>query len=142
MAEYCTQRDVEIAAGGRDRLVELSDIDDTGELNDDVVRNAIVAASDWVSSLVHTYYRTPLVEVPPIVKVWTAQQAVYMLREQRRMLTESDVQGFQARQSAIQSLRLTGGVLATGNAPASSTSGTFGDDGEERLTRENTRGAW
>lgn len=84
---YCTQADVENAAGGADKLIQLSDLENTGLLDVAVVQKAIDAASQLVDMYVGRRFFTA-VSTPTWLTEIVADEAVYRLRSRRNIVHE------------------------------------------------------
>lgn len=78
MSAYCTKQDL-VARIGAALLLELSDLDGTGEIDDARVARAIEAASAEIDTYAQDRYGSPLDPVPPIVRTHTTDIAVYLL---------------------------------------------------------------
>ena len=85
---YAVIDDVERAAGGRDKLKSLTDYDATGQVDTDVVDDAIAAADDMINSYAQHRYLVPFaVPVPGVITRMSAEEAVYRLRMNRESVT-------------------------------------------------------
>lgn len=87
---YSTQADVERVAGGADELIELTDQDGDGVLDTAVLNDAIAAADSWIDSYAQRRYEVPFATVPDVIRRYSAQEAVYRLRQDRNNLTDRD----------------------------------------------------
>lgn len=94
---YCAQTDVEFAAGGYDRLVELTDLDAAGDVNTDVLAAAIADADAWINGYLQRRHAVPLASVPALVKAASAQETVYRLKVARRSATTEDKEQHEER---------------------------------------------
>lgn len=83
MAVYATQSDLEPAAGGAAKLVQLSDHDGDGAVDSAVIAKAINDSSRWIDSYLARRYAVPLEEPSDIITRITAEEAVYILKDQR-----------------------------------------------------------
>ena len=64
-------------------IIELSDDEDIGEINEDVVEGAIEDAESEVNAYLVAKYRTPLSPVPQIIKKLCVDIAIYNLFSRR-----------------------------------------------------------
>jgi phage gp36-like protein len=78
MSAYCTKQDL-VDRIGAALLLELSDLDGTGEIDDARVAQVIEAASAEIDTYAQDRYGSPLDPVPVIVRSHTADIAVYLL---------------------------------------------------------------
>lgn len=86
---YSSQSDLEIAAGGVERLAELTDLDGTGtgEVNALVLDAAIADADAMIDTYVGRNRAVPLpAPVPRTIVRMSADEAIYLLRMRRSMV--------------------------------------------------------
>lgn len=144
---YCTSSDVQLAAGGADRLKELSDVETTGAINTANVTRAIDEADSWINGYLQRRSLLPLSPVPESVKRASAAQAVYILKRDRRMLTDDDKDLFEVRRQWL--VDIANGVATVGaeprptdDAPSFSKTLEHDSDDEDDPTRKNLEGFW
>lgn len=102
---YCTQLDVQLAAGGLDRLIQLSDQTNAGAVGEDVVAAAIAEASTWMNGYLRRIYAAvpfPDGQVPPFVAAMCSKETVFILKQWRQTVTEQDVLLHQEREKELQ----------------------------------------
>lgn len=87
---YSTQTDVELAAGGAAKLVELADQDGDGSLDTSAVEQAIADADALINSYAQRRNAVPYSPVPDIIRRYSAREAVYQLKVARGCVTELD----------------------------------------------------
>jgi phage gp36-like protein len=89
---YATQTDVEGAAGGKEKLVQLTDVKGTGQVDTTSVTAAIAEAQSFVNSYLENRYAVPVddAEVSEVIRHVVAREAVYILKERREALTGPD----------------------------------------------------
>ncbi len=90
MGDYATRADIVFAAGGEERLLQLTDPNSDGLEDDDVINEAIIDAESLINSYVRKKREVPVSPVPPVLRKLAAKLAVYALKEQRDAVTESD----------------------------------------------------
>jgi phage gp36-like protein len=88
---YITTDDLELAAGGAVRLVEIADIDGDGVADPEVLASAISGAQGWIDGYLRARFATPLVSPTPTVKEQVADEGIYRIIRRRRMLSDQDV---------------------------------------------------
>lgn len=148
---YCTIDDVEKAAGGPDRLTQLSDLERTGRRSDTVLTDAIEMAEGLVNSYAEARYHVPFSgTAPPIIRSITADEVVYSLKSRKGMLTDDERKSHDERVLWLEGL--AAGKVSPGEdpRPASSTHAkrrgflSRGDEDDEdlALTKTNLRGVW
>jgi phage gp36-like protein len=88
---YITDDDLELAAGGAARLVEIADIDADGVADPAVLAGAIAAACGWIDGYLRVRFATPIASPTDTVKAQIADEAIFWIIKRRRMTTEQDV---------------------------------------------------
>lgn len=89
---YSDATDLQRAAGGADRLLQLTDWDADGSEDAGVVDDAIATADGWIDSRLRGRYQTPLAApVPEAIRRMSARLALYELKRRRDALTEHDL---------------------------------------------------
>lgn len=147
---YATQTDVENAAGGAAKLIELADWDADGSVDAAVLTDAIAAADEWINSYAQRRYDVPFATTPDIVRRFAAQEAVYRLRLGRNALTDAD----QVRHEELREWldNLARGIVSVGVDPEPAASDahvaqesdreTDIDSDEGKISRESLKGFW
>jgi phage gp36-like protein len=150
---YCTQSDVERAAGGANKLVELADWDPDGTVDAAVLTDAIDASEEWINSYAQRRYNVPFSVVPDIIKRTCAEETVYRLKIGREADVERDRMRHEEREEWLD--RLSRGFVSVGVDPEPAESDAIAPesadnrDGQETaiddglvVTRESTEGFW
>lgn len=143
---YCEQGDVENAAGGPDRLVQLVDYDADGNPDADELADAIAAAGTLIDSYAQRKYRVPLDPVPEVVRIKCAREVVYQLRDAKDILTDRDVARHDELLQWLQDLAR--GIASLGTSPDGATSSEIldeaggRDEADETITRDSLKGVW
>lgn len=120
---YCAQADVQLAAGGEDRLVELTDVEATGEVDTDALAAAIASADALIDSYIQRRYSIPLASVPERIKRISAQETVYALKQGRQMaVTEEDRLEHEERLQWLRDVSKGMASVGVDPAPTASTS--------------------
>jgi phage gp36-like protein len=86
---HCTQADVQIAAGGAERLRQLADWDNSGKPDADVIAAHIAIADAMINSKIEIRHAIPQATVETI-RWKSAQMTVFYLKKARGMLAEED----------------------------------------------------
>jgi phage gp36-like protein len=87
---YCAQSDVQLAVGGSEKLLELTDQENTGLVNAGVVTAAIAEADALIDSYAQNRRLVPFNPVPPMIKATSADEAGYVLKKWRGVITQDD----------------------------------------------------
>jgi phage gp36-like protein len=90
MGNYTDRDSVELAAGGLERLTQLTDYDRDGDEDTGVVDAAIGDAEALVDSYARKVFAVPFSPVPPIIKTVSTKIAIYFLRERRDAITDAN----------------------------------------------------
>ncbi len=80
---YCTQADI-LERLPQDILVQLTDDDDTGQVDAPVVQRAIADADAEIDGYVGTRHQVPLSPVPDLLRKLSVEIAIYHLYSRRR----------------------------------------------------------
>lgn len=112
---YCTQTDVEAAAGGAVKLKELTDVAGTGSTNATILAAAISAADEWINSFARHRHAVPFVTVPDMIKTISAEEAVYRLKRRRNMVTSEDKEQHDEHLRWLE--QLAKGLVSPGTEP-------------------------
>lgn len=93
---YSVEADVARAAGGRERLIQLTDHESAGEVDQALLVAKIAEADSWMNSHFEKRYLVPIdanaATVPEVVRRISARLTVLFLREDRDALTPVDLQ--------------------------------------------------
>lgn len=113
---YSDRTDIENTIG-RTRLVELTDVENTGEVDD----AAVAAAIEDADSVIDGYckaggYAVPLDPVPSIIKRLSCRLAVYFLKDSRGLATDSDVKNYEDMKKTL--VDISKGIMKIGTTLA------------------------
>lgn len=87
---YASDNDLEFAAGGAARLVQLADWDNDGVADADRLTQAKAKADGFIDGYLRKRYTTPIASPTETLKRLAAAEAVYLLRLSRGMVTTDD----------------------------------------------------
>ena len=87
---YCTQADVQDAAGGSERLKEISDLENSGSIDSAVVTKAIAVADELIDSYAQRRHAVPFSPVPVRIRELSVNEAVYWLKKRRQRVLSDD----------------------------------------------------
>lgn len=87
---YATQAEVEKEVGGAERLIELTDFDDTGALDAAVLADAIARADRLIDNYAVARYTVPFDPVPADIADVSAAETAYLLRKARGLVRDQD----------------------------------------------------
>lgn len=118
---YCTQSDIE-ALIGSDALIELTDLDNIGEVSTVRLASAIAANDALIDAYVGTRYGTPLSPVPAVIKNASVTLAVTALKQLRGTLTAEDTVSRREIIGLLNSIGKGTASLADAATPAVETS--------------------
>jgi len=142
---YCTQANIQHAAGGSNELIELTDREKTGRLDAVVLADAQAAAESWMDSYIQRRYQTSLASPPACVVTMAAEETVYLLRSWRGMASESDEAKHTNRTNWLEALvagKVSPGTDPPPSASSSVTSEVLERDDDEDICRESLKGFW
>lgn len=145
---YVTQADVEHAAGGAAKLIELADHDKDGVIDAAVYTKAVNDAERWIDSFLEGRFadQVPLAEpVPDVIRRVCAQEVVYVLRDGRQAVDQRTQDRHLANEEWLNGVsqgRI--GIGLARKAKSTVTAAEVGDrsDVDGALTRSSTEGFW
>jgi phage gp36-like protein len=142
---YCSNSDVQIACGGRQRLIELTDQENSGEVNQAVLDAARTTAESWINSKIGPRFAVQLVDpLPPIIVQYAARETKFQLMDQRGMVTTEEKDARETRDKFFTDVK--DGKVSLGVEPppgkSSSVKATWvARDCDEDVSRESLKGA-
>jgi len=86
---YCTQSDV-LGQIQMSSLIQLTDDDNTGELNTSVLNTVIAAADDQINAAIANIYQVPANPIAPPITSWSLTITCYMLYRRRLVPDEKN----------------------------------------------------
>lgn len=111
---YASITQIQLAAGGAQRLLDLADqvggvVLNNGTITDAnalaVIADAQVRADAWIDSFLRLRFSTPLAVVPPTIAQISADEVVYRLRMNRGMIGEIYENARKERERELANLR-------------------------------------
>jgi phage gp36-like protein len=142
---YCTQANIQHAAGGSNELIELTDRERTGRLDTVVLADAQAAAESWIDSYVQRRFQTTLATPPACIITMAADETIYVLRCWRGMASEDDRARHENREQWLRSL--VKGEVSPGTDPPPAASSSvcaeaFERSDDEDICHESLKGFW
>ena len=92
---YCDLSDVQLACGGEDDLIELSDQNRDGALDGDVIDKAIARADALINTYAKKLFQIPIDPVTDELRERSSELAAYYLRKWKHALTDDDRKDFE-----------------------------------------------
>jgi phage gp36-like protein len=104
---YATQAQIQMAAGGPERFVQLFDWDRDGVADANVIAEAQARADGWIDGFLRLRFSTPVANPSDTLVRLAADEAVYWCRKARGMngLTPEDIQGRKDRELQLEAMR-------------------------------------
>jgi phage gp36-like protein len=142
---YSAQADVQIAAGGADRLVALADTDGNGAIDAGVVDAAIAEADTLINTFASKRFSVPFSPTPPAIAALSARMAVRILRRNRNTTIAADVEIDKIDREWLS--QLASGAVLPGVEPLPAKGSIVTDTAQPRdttknVSRERTKGFW
>lgn len=138
---YTTQDDLNDAAGGAARFIELADWDADGTADADVVARAQADADGWVDAHLRKFAPADLAALratpTPTIRRIAAAEVVALLRERRHGLTSDEIELRKARRIELEDMRADRLRPADVRSPRARTVENDGD-----VSREKLKGQW
>lgn len=102
---YASNTDLEHAAGGADRLLQLTDWNHDGAPDPTVVAEALAQADAFIDQYLSLRYATPIANPSPVLRGYAAEHAVYWLRQTRGGVSEEENRQLENRQRQLEQMR-------------------------------------
>ncbi len=132
---YSARADIEATIGSED-LIQLTDVQRTGEVDDGRVTAAIAAADADIDGYCGSRYSVPFGTVPDQVKQWSITLAVYYLNYWKRSVTDEIQKQYDAIMKKLRDV--AAGIFTLGSTAAPPTA-TETDAGIETTTDPEDR---
>jgi len=125
---YATTSALELAAGGAERFRQLT------EDNDEAVEAALIAAQVWMDAELGKRFAVPLADeiVPASVAQLAAEEAIFILKRRKDMVTDYDQMAHEERAKALRDIAT--GQITFGTAAPLTKSSLVVDRQSERPT--------
>jgi len=148
---YATDADIELAAGGEDRLRDLADWDEDQVADVDVIARASAAAD----AVIDGYLRLKLsaadlvrLRATPnaVLSELAAAEAIYWMKSKRNMASADDIEQRKERERQLKLMHA--GSFRVDDLPKAQRAVFIENDGDEcdpsspQVTRKNSRGMW
>lgn len=143
---YATLSQIQTAAGGPVRLIELADFDADGAVDDAVVAQAQAEVDARIDSYVAKRYAVPLPAPSVALQACSAAEVVYRLHEQRgNVQTDSPMHRSHLERTAWLEAIAKGHVVPTDPLPtlaSTARSAWVGPDDDDPTSTSNLEGGW
>lgn len=138
---YTTQIDLEDAAGGAARFVELADFDGDGVADAAMVARAQAAADGFVDAHLRKFSAADLERLraspSDTIRRLAADETIFRLREHRRQIGDDDRESQKLRKAELEAMRAD--KLRPDDQKQPRARWVENDD---PVSRKNTRGMW
>lgn len=138
---YTTQQDLDDAAGGSARFVELADFDGDGVADAAMVARAQAAADGFVDAHLRKFSPADLAALratpTSTIKRIAADETIFRLREQRRQIGQDDRDSQKLRRDELAAMRTDDLRPADTKAPRA----VFVENTDD-VSREGLKGGW
>ncbi len=151
---YCVQADIQNAAGGAKKLLQLADWDNNNAIDPAVITDAIAAADALIDSFAAKRFSVPFNPVPEIIKRVSAELAMLSIARNRTGFT-ADMQKRWDELASTERGRegwlhqLATGVVTPGGDPLPAKHSTMAPDSvettlpsERDVSRDKLGGFW
>lgn len=138
---YCSLADVEHAAGGNEKLEQLSDLEEGGEVNAALVEEKIDEAESIINGYLQHRFAVPVADaqVTPALRRFTARLTAHLLKEDREALTEQDLERYDRMEKTFIAIRKGEVTLGLDPRNAKSSSVKPGTGDRESMETSLTR---
>jgi phage gp36-like protein len=139
---YATQAQMQLAAGGEERFLALTDWDGDGAIDAPVVAEAQKRADGWIDGYLRLRYATPLTTPSETIIRLAADEAVYWLRKSRTMVGPEDATARKEREVEMEMMR-DGKLRPDEPSPVKSTAvKSVIVENTSAMSRCNLKGIW
>lgn len=140
---YATTAQIQIAAGGADRYVQLFDWDADGVADVGVLAQLQLEVDSWIDSYVGRRFAVPLAAPTSVLTLLSAEEVVYRARTKRGMVHDDDHKQREQREKWLDGCA-KGRVVPSEPQPAKATSarGTWVERDTDDVSRTNLKGLW
>lgn len=146
---YATDAEIQLAAGGEDRLVQLADWNEDGAVDADVIARAKAAADGVIDGYLRLKLGTADLErvranPTATLSELAAAEAVYWMKSRRNMAGADDIELRKERERQLK--QMNAGSFRVDDKPTSRRAVFIENDGDhgdvELVTRKNSGGMW
>lgn len=140
---YATITQIQIAAGGADRLVQVFDWDQDGVADAAVLAQISAEADAWIDSYAGRRFAVPIESPSQVLTLHAAEEVVYRALVKRGMASTEDDKRHEQRVQWLRDLS-SGKVVPTDPQPtkASTATAAWVDRAEDDASREGWKGLW
>lgn len=141
---YATQADLDFAAGGAERWLQLTDWNDDTVADASVVSAAQAAADGWIDGYLRMRYATPIASPSATLRLLSAREVIYQIKASRGTvaITKEDLDERTQRIEELKAMR-DGKLRPDEPLPTPSTAvrAVFIENDDD-LSREGLKGMW
>lgn len=140
---YAPQDQLELAAGGAAKFVQLADLDGNGASDAAFVTRSQAAADGWLDGYIRARHATPIANPSATLIQMAADETIYRMRKARQMVTDDDRLDHQEREKWCEAVA-TGKVRIDEPLPLKSTAvkSAWVSGDSKAVSREGTKGFW
>lgn len=139
---YATTTQIQIAAGGSERFVQLFDWDGDTVADSAVVAQIQAEVDAWIDSYAGRRFAVPISAPSSVLVAHSAAEVVYRAQQRRGMASDTDREQHESRLAWLRDLA-GGRVVPSEPQPTAATSVRSGwVDRTDGLTRDGLKGAW
>lgn len=139
---YATTAQIQVAAGGAVKLVEVFDWDGDGVPDADVIAQLQTEADSWIDSFVGKVAALPIAEPSVQLSALSASEVVYLALDKRRMTTPDDRDGHDRRGKWLASASRSQVVMSPAPTPAPTIRSAWVSRDTDPVSREGLKGGW
>jgi phage gp36-like protein len=142
---YASLDELQHAAGGAERLLQLTDWNADGEPDIAAVDQALAQADAFLDQYLALRYEVPIAFPSPVLRGYAAEQAIYWLRQSRGMVGDEENRQLENRQRQLELMR-DGRLRPDEPTPTSSTAVVAAfverDPDTVEVSRHTLKGMW
>jgi len=140
---YASTTEIQIAAGGASKLLELFDWDNDGVADAAVLAQLQLEVDSWIDSYAGRRFSVPIASPAQVLVLHAAEEVVYRARLKRGMVSEEATQGHADRVKWLEGLA-RGHVVPGDPLPtkASTVRSAWVSRDSDDVSRDKLRGGW
>lgn len=143
---YATQAQLQLAAGGPERFLALTDWNGDNAIDADVVAEALKRADAWIDGFIPVQYSPPIATPSETLIRLAVDEAIYWLRSKREMVSDAEIKQREERERYLESVRSgkirPDTVTSTKSAAVRPVVVRLSDDTAVDTSRDGLKGIW
>jgi phage gp36-like protein len=140
---YASSTELQTAAGGAERLVQVFDWDNDGVADAAVISQVQTEVEGWMDSYIGRRHAVPLASPSAVTRMHAAEEAVYRARLKRTGVSDEERTAHEGREKWLE-MAAKGLVVVSDPLPAAASTirSAWVSRDTDDVSREKMKGAW